>query len=113
MVDIKKLEVEDIVKILNDDKFESHVMFNNCKGQWTQFLINNVNNDNVLIIGRVEENELKNFAVVIRKHITHLLYISDDVLDDQEYKDMIFEWGNKENPQLKNLETCEAYDGIF
>ena len=112
MADIRKMEVEDIVKILTDDKFESHSMFNHSKGQWVQFLMQNVDNDNVLILGRVQDNELQNFSVTIHSGgLTHMLYLSDDVMGDVEYKKAIFGWSKKfvNNATVENMQT---WDGV-
>jgi len=109
---MKVLEAEDIIQVLYDDKFESHRMFNNDKGQWVQFLMQSLQNKNVLIVGRVLENKLQNFAVVLHKsNITSMLYISDDVINDTEYKKEIFKW-SKEFGNDCNVSNMKTWDGF-
>lgn len=62
---IKKLEVEDIVKILTleDDKFEE--LFSCETGEWVQFLIQNINNPNFFMIGAIEDDRLIGYMVAI------------------------------------------------
>jgi hypothetical protein len=109
---MKSLEAEDIVQILNNDVFESHNLFNNDKGQWVQFLMQNINNDNVLMIGRVDKNKLQNFSVTVHKNgLVNMIYLSDDVLNDPEYKKEIFDWSNKfgGSSKIKNHKTWDGF----
>jgi len=61
---IKKLEVEEIAGImqLNDSVTES---FPCEKGEWVQWLISNVENPRVLIIGNVIDSEIKSYLVAL------------------------------------------------
>ncbi len=109
---IKKLDAHDIVQILNNDKFPSHRMFNNDKGQWVQFLMQSLINKNVLIIGRVVAGKLQNFSVTINnKGVVYLLFISDDVITDQEYKKESLVWSKqlKSTGEIKNMKTWDGF----
>jgi len=106
------LKAEHIVQILNNPKFKSHRMFNNDKGQWVQFLMQSLNNDNVLMLGRIEDNKLQNFSVTIHKDgFVHMLYLSDDVLNDSEYKKEIFDWSKNfvAGGSIKNMKTWDGF----
>lgn len=60
---IKKLEVEDIAKIifLKDEIFDE--LFPCSVGEWVQFLIQNVDNPNLFIIGSIEDGTLTGYCV--------------------------------------------------
>ena len=60
---IKKLEVEDITKImsLKDEVFDE--LFPCSIGEWVQFLIQNVDNPNLFIIGSIENGVLTGYCV--------------------------------------------------
>lgn len=109
---IKKLQAEDIVQILNDEKFPSSRLFNHDKGLWVQFLMQSLNNENRFIIGRCSNGKLQNFAVVLHHNgLVSLLYISDDVLIDPEYKEAIYKWYSEfdVSVELKNLKTLDGF----
>lgn len=62
---IKKLEVEDIAKILTleDDKFTELFI---CEvGEWVQFLMQHVNNPNFFMIGAFENNQLLGYMIAV------------------------------------------------
>ena len=62
---IKKLEVEDIAKImyLDDDKLTEAFP---CElGEWVQFLIQNVDNPNIFMLGEKEGDELIGYLIAI------------------------------------------------
>jgi len=87
---IKKLEVEDIAKILwhnHDDsgKFD--------KGQWIQFLMQHANNKNFLICGRIKDKKIDAYVVAMfRQDKISLLYISDQIINDNEFKKITLDW---------------------
>ena len=60
---IKKLEVEDIVKILHlkDDDFNN--LFVCEKGEWVQFLIQNADNEDFFMYGYEEEGKLIGYLI--------------------------------------------------
>ena len=107
---IKKLEAEDIVQILNNPDFPSGKMFNYDKGQWVQFLMQSIKNNNVLMIGRSKENKLQSFSVTIHnKGTVFSIYISDDIINDDEFKAASMEWHKKfkTKPVLKNMRAVD------
>ncbi len=62
---IKKLEAEDIAKILTlkDDDFKKVI---NCElGQWVQFLMQNVENKEYFMMGEIEDNNLVGYIIMV------------------------------------------------
>lgn len=109
---MKKLDAYDIVQILKDDKFPVNKMFNNAKIQFVQFLMQSLKNKNVLIIGRVVKNKLQNFSVTVNNDgVTSMLYMSDDILNDSEYKKEIFDWAEKfeQSGKISNMKTWDGF----
>lgn len=61
---IKKLEVEDIAKIMHLD--DNVTDFFPCeKGEWVQWLIQNVDNPRIFIIGNIEDNQIIGYFVAL------------------------------------------------
>ena len=96
---IKKLEVEEIVGILQlKDNFMKS--FPCDKGEWVQWLISNVENPEILIIGSVIGGEIKSYLVAldgvrlplsVQVHI--LFFYSDGALDvNMEIRGMLNDW---------------------
>jgi hypothetical protein len=62
---IKKLKVEDIIKIskLDDDNFAD--LFTCEIGEWVQFLVQNVDNSNLFMVGVFEDDKLIGYLIAI------------------------------------------------
>lgn len=62
---VRKMEVEDIAKIaFIEDHLETHLTCE--KGEWVQWLIQNVNNPSMLIIGDfTPDNEINGYMVLV------------------------------------------------
>ena len=92
---IKKLEVEDIAKILHlNDNVTDY--FPCDKGEWVQWLIQNVDNPDLFIMGVVEDGEVTGYIVAINS--------VKPPLDDSVY--VLYAWsaGFEMNKKiLKNL----------
>jgi hypothetical protein len=60
---IKKLEAEDIVKILSlkDDDFS--ILFTCEVGEWVQFLMQNVENENFFMMGYFKDEKLIGYLI--------------------------------------------------
>ena len=96
---IKKLEVEEIAGILQlkDNFMES---FPCDKGEWVQWLISNVENPRILIIGNVIDNEIKSYLVAhdsvmlpLSDHVFILFFYSgSDIDSNMEIRDMLNDW---------------------
>ena len=96
---IRKLEVEDIAGILQlkDNLMKS---FPCDKGEWVQWLIANMENPEILIIGNVIGGEIKSYLVAldgvrlplsVQVHI--LFFYSDGALDvNMEIRGMLNDW---------------------
>ena len=96
---IKKLDVEETAGImqLKDNFMES---FPCDKGEWVQWLISNVENPEILIIGSVIGGEIKSYLVAldgvrlplsVQVHI--LFFYSDGALDvNMEIRGMLNDW---------------------
>ena len=96
---IRKLEVEEIAGImqLEDNVMES---FPCDKGEWVQWLISNVENPGILIIGNVMDGEIKSHLVAhdsvmlpLSAHVSILFFYSgSDTDSNMEIRDMLNDW---------------------
>jgi len=62
---IRKMEVEDIAKILvtKDDDFKN--LFDCSVGEWVQFLVQNAGNDRFLMIGNTQDDKIDGYLIAI------------------------------------------------
>jgi len=110
---IKKLEVEEIAGImqLKDNFMES---FPCEKGEWVQWLISNVENPRVLIVGNVIDGEIKSYLVALDNVIpplsvqVHILffYSGGDMEQNMAMINMLNNWA-KEKGALKIRGVCQ------
>lgn len=93
---IKKLNTDDIASIL---KIKNHA-FKKSRfkdlGQWVQFLMQNINNKKVLMLGRLDDKSLLYLVCIFYKEKAFLIYCSGKILNNSEFKKMSLEWA-KEN----------------
>lgn len=126
---IKKLEVEEIAGILQlrDKVTES---FPCDKGEWVQWLITNVENPRVLIIGNVVDGEIKSYLVAhdsvmlpLSDHVSGLfLYSKSDADSNMGLIEMLNDWARDKGAKTikficQNIKVFEKYGakqvGIF
>ena len=99
---IKKLEVEEIAGVL---QLKDNVMksFPCDKGEWVQWLISNVENPGVLIIGNFIGGEIKSYLVALDNvrlplsaHVNILFFYSgSDIDSNMEIRDMLNAWARE------------------
>ena len=118
---IKKLEVEEIAGILKlDDKVTES--FSCDKGEWVQWLISNVENPRVLIIGNVIDGEIKSYLVALDNVMlplsvqVHVLffYSGGDIDANIKIFDMLNEWAREKGAKTirgvcQNIKVFEKY----
>lgn len=118
---IKKLEVEEIAGImqLEDNATGS---FPCEKGEWVQWLISNVENPRVLIIGNVIAREIKSYLVALDSVMlplsvqVHVLffYSGGDIDANIEIFDMLNGWAREKGAKTirgvcQNIKVFEKY----
>lgn len=91
---IRNLNVEDIVKILHHEHDGGKCV---DLGYWVQWLIQHVNDARMLMLGRLDDNNrIESYIVAMfHKEKISLLYISDKIVSDDEFKDIVLDWANK------------------
>ncbi len=100
---IKKLEPEDIAKLLiiNDPNVEKALPCD--KGTLMQWMMDNSANERILIIGEVQEEKLLSYCVVVDNNAPPIsnsaciLYMSESAIGDQDIKDYIIQWAKERN----------------
>ena len=110
---IKKLDVEDIAGImrLDDGITES---FPCERGEWVQWLISNIENPRVLIVGNIIDGEIKSYLVAVdgvRPPLSvqvHILffYSRRDIDANIKIFDMLNDWA-RERGALKVRGICQ------
>jgi len=118
---IKKLEVEEIAGImqLEDNIAES---FPCEKGEWVQWLISNVENPRVLIIGNIIGGEIKSYLVALDNVFPPLsiqvnilfFYSRGDMEQNMEIINMLNNWAKKRGAKgvrgiCQNIRVYEKY----
>ena len=118
---IKKLEVEEIAGImqLEDNATES---FPCERGEWVQWLISNVENPRVLIIGHVIDGEIKSYLVALDSVVLPLsvqvnvlfFYSGGDTDKNIAIVDMLNEWARERGAKTirfvcQNIKVFEKY----
>ncbi len=106
---IKKLNIEDITKILKIDDPDFEKFFPCEIGEWVQFLIKNADNPNVFIWGSFSENGMLNGYVVasssdsiLSKKVFVLYLKTMGYENNKEVLGIMKEWGKE-----KKLRTIE------
>jgi len=120
-MNIKKLEVEEIAGImqLDDNVTDS---FPCDKGQWVQWLISNVENPRVLIIGNVIDGEIKSYLVALDNVILPLsiqvnilfFYSGGDIDANIKIFDILNDWAREKGAKTirgvcQNIKVFEIY----
>lgn len=112
---IKKLEVDDIAKILSlDDPIEQ--IFPCDKGEWVQWLMQNIENPEILIIGRVSSDELDFYAVAVNYVLKPLsdsigvILFSKGAETNSHIREQIIEWGKKKGAKKVIFQATERSD---
>jgi len=118
---IKQLEVEEIAGILqlDDDATES---FPCEKGEWVQWLISNMENPGVLIIGNIVDSGIKSYLVAVDSVMPPLsiqvnilfFYSSGDTDKNMEMINMLNDWARKRGALkirgiCQNIKVFEKY----
>jgi len=111
---IKELEAKDIVQIMDfTDPIEQ--IFPCDRGEWVQWLMQNLSHPEILIIGRVED-KLISYAVIINQvfkplsNVVSILFASDLAIEDQEIKDQIISWAKKKGAVKVIFQASERAD---
>jgi hypothetical protein len=108
---IRKLEVEDITKLmyLDDIYFEELAP---CElGEWVQFLIQNIDSDKFMIQGIFEDHKMVDYFVAVcmdSKPICNYIYGMYYSGGNQYHKqviDIMIKWGTEKNVKSVNLMT--------
>lgn len=118
---IKNLEVEEIAGImqLEDDAMET---FPCEKGEWVQWLISNVENPGILIIGNIIDGEIKSYLVAldnvilpVSNQVEILFFYSDGDIDfNMTIRDMLNDWAREKGAKAirficRDIEVFEKY----
>ena len=112
---VRKLEVEDIVKILKLDNLDIEEFFPCEKGEFVQWLISQSDNPQLFLWGNVNEvGDLKGFMIAINgvfkpvSDYVSILYFrsSDDFEINKEMVSQLNEWA-KEKRASKIVFTCQ------
>lgn len=96
---IRRLEPDDIAQILQMEDNNLERVLACEKGEFVQWLMSNVNNERLLILGRVEANKLISYCAVVNTMfppictVVSMLYMSNLVIGDNEIKEAILIWG--------------------
>ncbi len=107
---IKKLETEDIVKILNLDDPDFKKYFPCELGEWVQLLNQNVDNPDMLIYGCIEGG-LKGYVVAtvsnnpLSKRVSILYLKTMGVENNKKVLEKIIEWGRGKKVKLIEFMT--------
>jgi len=111
---IQKLDAEYIVQILDfTDPIEQ--IFPCARGEWVQWLMQNLSHPEILIIGRVED-KLISYAVIINQvfkplsNVVSILFASDLAIADQEIKDQIILWAKEKGAVKVIFQANERSD---
>lgn len=72
---IKKFEVEDIVKIMQLEHTGENTAPLPCeKGEWVQWLVTQVDNPKLNIVGEIQEGKIKGYEVLINNVLPPVFY---------------------------------------
>ena len=119
---IRRLEPQDIAQILQleDDNLEKILPCE--KGEWVQWLMSNAKNERLLIVGRLNEDQLLSYCVVVNNVFPPIsdsvciLYMPEKVIGDKEIKEKIMEWAMESKAktvifQCNNSAALSQMDG--
>ena len=110
---IKQLNVEEIARIMQlEDNIEES--FPCEKGEWVQWLIDNIDNPRILIIGNVIDNEIKSYLIALDSVVPPLsiqvnilfFYSRADMEQNMAIINMLKDW-TKKRGALKIRGICQ------
>jgi len=104
---IKKLEIEEIAGIMQLEDYATK-SFPCERGEWVQWLISNVENPRVLIIGNVIDGEIKSYLVAVDNVGLPLsvqvniffFYSGGDTDSNMEIRDMLNDWARERGAKI-------------